>query len=210
MLLAQTRVLFVDDEPYVLDALRRSLRRVDVDWDLEFVTSGERALAILDQRPCDVVVTDIMMPGMDGTELLERVEHLHPGTAPVVLSGHCDHAMTLRLIQSGYPFLSKPCSMEHLVATLTMIIDRRSPEHHTDSPCLSPEEVTDAITLLAAGMIRGGLVDPDGVPPFLRDRLSTLLARDLWRSIGAGKAEVDHLLGRDDDVSLDGIIQGQR
>lgn len=204
------RILFVDDEPHVLDGLRRSLRTVDVDWDLDFVTSGERALAVMDEHPCDVLVTDIMMPQMDGTALLEQVLLRFPVTVPVVLSGHCDQEKALSLIRSGYPFLSKPCPKEHLVATLTMIVDRRPAESPAGHLCLSLKEALEAITLLAAGMIRGGLVKPNRIPWFLRDRLIALLVANVRGSVGEEKVASKLFRPKDDDIHVDNTIQVPR
>src|SRR6187551_2049502 len=64
------KVLFVDDEPRVLEALERSLRIGGVSWETRFVTSGVAALAALDQGQFDVIVSDMRMPGMDGAALL--------------------------------------------------------------------------------------------------------------------------------------------
>ena len=63
---ARKRVLFVDDEPEVLDGLRDALRRYRRVWDMRFAGGGAEALALLEGEPADVIVTDVQMPGMDG------------------------------------------------------------------------------------------------------------------------------------------------
>jgi CheY-like chemotaxis protein len=70
------RVLFVDDEPKVLDALRRLLYAMRRQWEMAFLAGGQEALAYLAQHPCDVVVTDMRMPGIDGSQLLRQVRQL--------------------------------------------------------------------------------------------------------------------------------------
>jgi YesN/AraC family two-component response regulator len=67
------RILFVDDEPMVLDGLRRSLHSMRKDWEMVFVTSGSEALESMANQSFDIVVTDMRMPGMDGAQLLEEV-----------------------------------------------------------------------------------------------------------------------------------------
>jgi CheY-like chemotaxis protein len=64
------RILFVDDEPHLLDGLRRSLRPMCKEWNPSFAAGGEEALAVLAREPFNVIVTDMRMPGMDGTALL--------------------------------------------------------------------------------------------------------------------------------------------
>ena len=85
-----TRIIFVDDEPGILEGLRHSLRRQRHQWEMTFVSSGEAALAEFDKAPFDVIVSDMRMPGMDGAELLTQVSQRHPEVARVVLSGHTE------------------------------------------------------------------------------------------------------------------------
>ena len=72
------RILFVDDEVNVLQGLRRMLNPMRHEWDMVFAESGQEALALLAQAPCDVIVSDMRMPGMDGTQLLTQVMERFP------------------------------------------------------------------------------------------------------------------------------------
>jgi putative nucleotidyltransferase with HDIG domain len=112
------RVLFVDDEPYVLNGLRRMLHGMRQEWDMEFVSSGQEALARLSSSPFDVLVTDIRMPGMDGTELLIEVMRLYPEIVRIVLSGQSDEETMLKTVGPAHQFLSKPCDAEILKSTV--------------------------------------------------------------------------------------------
>ncbi len=94
-------------------------------------------------------------------------------------------------MQSGYQFLDKPCSKEILIATLTMIVDSRPFPSREDGGRLSPHETSDAIVFLAAKMIRGGLLDPNDAPPFLRDQVRKLLLEQFDAAVGAEKIFVD-------------------
>lgn len=109
------KVLFVDDEPRVLESLERAFFDLDLDWDISRATSGREALEVLARGAMDVVVTDMRMPGMDGSALLEAVKNEMPGAARIVLSGQTDEASTMRVMRLAHQFLSKPCSTEHLV-----------------------------------------------------------------------------------------------
>ena len=112
------RVVFVDDEPYVLQALSRLLRPMRAEWQMEFAPSAPAALEILAQGPFDAVVTDMRMPGMDGAELLDEVKRRHPHVVRIVLSGQADQASVLRSLGSTHQYLSKPCDPETLKQTL--------------------------------------------------------------------------------------------
>ena len=112
------RILFVDDDPFVLKALQRMLHGQRGEWDMEFVPSGALALERMAQAPFDVVVTDMRMPGMNGAELLEQVMRRHPKTIRIVLSGHADTDLILKCVNSTHRYLSKPCDSQAIKATV--------------------------------------------------------------------------------------------
>lgn len=112
------RVLFVDDDPSVLAGLRRMLRPMRDEWEMEFVGSGAEALESIDRAPSDVVVTDMRMPGMSGAELLDEVRRRRPETVRIVLSGQSDRESTLRSLGPTHQYLSKPCDSEMLKRTV--------------------------------------------------------------------------------------------
>jgi len=112
------RILFVDDEAMVLDGLRRMLRPMRDEWEMEFCESGPIALAQMAVSPVDVIVSDMRMPGMNGAELLTRVMELYPRTVRLILSGHADHELILKCVGSTHQFLAKPCDPEAIKATV--------------------------------------------------------------------------------------------
>lgn len=115
---AMMRVLFVDDEPNVLAGIRRMMRCMSSDWDMEFVTSGSEAIEILERSPCDVIVSDMRMPGMDGAQLLSIVREKIPGAVRIALSGDAEQNMIYRCVQNAHQYLTKPCNADVLVATV--------------------------------------------------------------------------------------------
>jgi len=114
------RILFVDDDPSVLDALRNILRKRRDEWDMVFAIGGKAALAELAKAPFDVVVTDMRMPGMDGAALLTQVRDQYPGAARIVLSGHAERDAIVRALPVTHQFLNKPCD----AATLRSVVER--------------------------------------------------------------------------------------
>ncbi len=113
------RILFVDDEPHVLEGLRRMLHSMRAEWEMRFAPSGADALALLEHDPCDVIVSDMCMPGMDGAALLTAVRARYPHAVRLVLSGHSQQEMTVRSVAATHQFLAKPCDAETLKATVT-------------------------------------------------------------------------------------------
>src|SRR5687767_11157442 len=108
------QILFVDDEPNLLSGLRRMLRPMRQSWDMHFAASGPEALHIIHQRSCDVVVSDMRMPGMDGSQLLHNIRQYSPATVRFILSGHSDQSMILRAVGPAHQFLAKPCDAAEL------------------------------------------------------------------------------------------------
>ncbi len=107
-------ILFVDDEKKVLDGLRRMLRPMRKSWRMHFVDSGDKALALMEKEPVDVIISDMRMPGMDGVTLLNEVRTRHPEVIRLVLSGHSDTEMLLESVKATHQFLSKPCEAQVL------------------------------------------------------------------------------------------------
>lgn len=108
------QLLFVDDEVRVLQGLQRQLHGQRHEWTMDFVESAGAALDFMARHPVDVVITDMMMPGMDGAQLLAEVRELHPQTIRLVLSGHTDRESALKLVGPAHQYLSKPCDAAEL------------------------------------------------------------------------------------------------
>jgi HD-like signal output (HDOD) protein len=103
------RILFVDDEPRVLEQLRQMLESQKDQWDMAFAPSGKAALTLLDASPFEVVVSDLAMPGMDGAALMKIVCERHPAIVRIVLSGPQEMETALRAVPVAHQFLLKPC-----------------------------------------------------------------------------------------------------
>lgn len=102
------RILFVDDEELILKALRRSLQREG--YELFFSSRPAEAIAIVEAQQVDVVVSDYMMPGMNGVEVLARLREKHPTVVRMMMTGQADRDATLRAIREGniHRYIEKP------------------------------------------------------------------------------------------------------
>jgi CheY-like chemotaxis protein/anti-sigma regulatory factor (Ser/Thr protein kinase) len=110
-------VLIVDDDPEIHTLLAAMLK--DTEWATESVHGGEEALARLEARHYDVVLTDILMPNMDGLTLLSRIHATRPAARVVVMTAfnRPDRvAGSLRAHAAGY--LAKPFSKDKLLDAL--------------------------------------------------------------------------------------------
>ena len=108
------RLLFVDDEPNLLNGLRRSLHRMRDEWEMEFIDNPAQALAQLEKQAYDAVISDMRMPGMDGADLLEQVKQRYPDTVRIILSGQSSRNSVFRSIAPAHQFLAKPCDPQEL------------------------------------------------------------------------------------------------
>lgn len=154
------RILFVDDEPKILQGLQRMLRSHRKVWEMEFVESAEAALATMERSEFDVVVTDMRMPGMDGAALLEAVRERHPGTARIILSGYSDMEAAMRSVRVSHQFLSKPCDADELRAAVDRLCDLEA--------LLNDEALRDTL----------GSIGELPVPPRTYQRLVGLLGQE--------------------------------
>jgi response regulator RpfG family c-di-GMP phosphodiesterase len=113
------KILFVDDEPILLQGYQRLLRK---EFQLSTAVGGTAALLLVKQEgPYGVVVSDMRMPEMNGVELLARVRKLAPDTVRIMLTGDSDLGTAIHAVNEGniFRFLSKPANKDTLVKTLT-------------------------------------------------------------------------------------------
>lgn len=111
-------ILFVDDEPLVLQGLQRILRPMRGEWDMVFAESGAQAMELMATHAFDVIVSDMRMPGMNGAELLKKVMQNYPATVRMVLSGHADKDLVRQCVGVAHQYISKPCEPDQLTAMI--------------------------------------------------------------------------------------------
>jgi HD-like signal output (HDOD) protein len=117
-----TRALFVDDEKIVLNGYRRSLYTMTDSWEFFFATSAAEALEILNHTNVNVLISDIHLQDMPGIHLLEYVRDKYPNVLRIALTGQVEQEAMLRSSNLVHVYLSKPCPVEVLSATLKSII----------------------------------------------------------------------------------------
>ena len=120
-------VLFVDDEPHITDGVKRALRREP--FDIVGAHSGSEALELLCRRAVDVIIVDEKMPGISGTELLQRVFRDYPRVIQMMLTGHAAPETVFSTARPGQirHFFTKPCSVEELASAIREALDQQHP-----------------------------------------------------------------------------------
>lgn len=112
--MAEYRVLLVDDEEEFVSALseRLMLRGIEVDSAL----NGEEALASLKEKEFEVVILDVMMPGLGGLEVLRQIKSTHPNTQVILLTGHGSTREGIEGMRLGaFDYLIKPVDIEEML-----------------------------------------------------------------------------------------------
>ncbi len=127
-----TRVLLVEDEDNERFTLTRVLERAG--YEVTALPRGNDALDVLAATPCDVLVTDLMMPGIDGLSLARRVHERYP-SLPIVLTSAFPmcRAQLDRLDIATARFLGKPLDLDRLLAVLH--------EHNAEAALVPPQEL---------------------------------------------------------------------
>ena len=112
--MADYRVLLVDDEEEFVSALseRLMLRGIEVDSAL----NGEEALALMVEKVFEVVILDVMMPGLGGLEVLRQIKTTHPNTQVILLTGHGSTREGIEGMRLGaFDYLIKPVDIEEML-----------------------------------------------------------------------------------------------
>lgn len=143
-------VLIVDDVHAMVDALAALLRTRLPQCRVQTSTSAAAALERVRKAPFDVMITDVVMPGVDGITLLERARALRPELLVVIVSGVEAGEVTRRALRAGaYDFIVKPVDGEHLEVVVRRALEtqrlRREVEQQQESLRRHAEELERAV-----------------------------------------------------------------
>ncbi len=117
------RVLVVDDEAYIRDLIRDTLR--SRQYEVGTASNGSEALDVLSRGTYDLLVTDVVMPGMNGLDLVKQVRRQHPRVRIIVLTGFPRSADIGDFLAEGVDdFLSKPFRANDLVTVIRRLEDK--------------------------------------------------------------------------------------
>jgi DNA-binding NtrC family response regulator len=132
--LDQVSVLIVDDEPDVLVILDDLLRSHLVDPKVDTASSGTAALALITSHDYDVVISDVLIPDMDGFSLTGKISAVRPNTRTVLVTAHGDRDVGVKAMNSGaYAFVTKPIDREYLMAWVRRAIHMRRLSRNLES-----------------------------------------------------------------------------
>ena len=119
-------MLLVEDEPAVRHMTSRALQ--DFGFGVVEASGGHQALGVIERSDgaIDLLITDVILPGMDGAELARRATELQPQLSVLFISGYTDEEIVRRgLLEAGRPFLQKPFTPEALVNQIAEVMRQR-------------------------------------------------------------------------------------
>ncbi|MBV5328327.1 MAG: response regulator, partial [Chlorobium sp.] len=118
-------ILLVDDEKLIRHSFSRDLRAEH--FTVTAVAGGKEAIDALEQGHFDLVITDLMMPDIDGFSVLKAVKNLAPETSVIILTGYGDMRSAIDALRLGADdFTLKPCEVEELVFRIRRCLEKRS------------------------------------------------------------------------------------
>lgn len=121
----QPSVLLVDDEEMVVESIQRFLE-LETEYEIHGFQNPEEAARFAARNRIDVVVSDYLMPGMNGIQLLSRVKELQPESSRVLLTGHADKNSAIEAINrvSLFQYLEKPWDNQQLLLVVRSGVER--------------------------------------------------------------------------------------
>jgi DNA-binding NtrC family response regulator len=119
-------IAIVDDEEMVLTSLR-SFLLLETDYRVETFSSPQTAVSALRDKPVDLVISDYLMPGMNGIEFLLEMKALHPFATRILLTGYADKENAIKAINEVglYQYVEKPWNNDDLKITIQNGLERR-------------------------------------------------------------------------------------
>ncbi len=120
------QIVIVDDEEMVLTSLR-SFLNLETDYLVETYTSPKQAIENLDSKPVDLVISDYLMPEMNGIDFLLHIKKRHPHSTRILLTGYADKENAIKAINEVglYQYVEKPWDNEELKLIIQNGLERR-------------------------------------------------------------------------------------
>lgn len=209
-------ILIVDDDAALLKALPQTLYlRMSDDIRVDVCDSAERGLTMVQENDYDAIVSDIKMPGMDGLELLARIQELRPETPTLLITGHGEYDLAIRALRGGaYDYILKPIDRDSFVAALQRAIQahqlrRQVMEQHIalsqharslewlvqrrTSELANANEMKDKFLRIVSHELKMPLSGLKSMAQFLRKQLDHEVDRQV---IKQGLEDMAHVIGR--------------
>src|SRR5918993_504172 len=214
----KNRVLAIDDEPAMIEWLKILLEHEG--YEVRTAMIGTRGEEIFKTWKPDVVVTDMMLPDIDGLELLGRFKQIHADTEVIVITGHGSVPKAVEAMKAGaHSFVEKPIEPDTLLAMLERAIERRDlvgenlllkqkleGQFRFGNIIGKSKKMHEVLELAEGGSL---LLDEIGeMPPYLQTKLLRVLQEREYRPIGSDRiVRVDFRLVCATNIDLDAALR---
>lgn len=208
-------ILIADDDTALLRALPQTLYLRMGDIHVDTCDSAERGLAMIREHDYDAIVSDIKMPGMDGLELLARIQELRPETPTLLITGHGEYDLAIRALRGGaYDYILKPIDRDSFVAALQRAIQayqlrRQVVEQHIalsqharslewqvqkrTSELVNANELKDKFLRIVSHELKAPLSGLKGMTQLLYKQLDEEVNKQVFKQ---GLEDMSHAIGR--------------
>jgi two-component system, OmpR family, response regulator len=167
------KILCVDDERTTLTLTSRAIERACPEDQIITATSGEEAIEILKSMPIDLVITDLMMPGLSGIDVLEAAKRERPNTEVVMVTAYSSVESAVEAMQKGArDYLAKPINIDLLMEKVDnlkeLLLSRQEIEDYRYAMAVLEEDVSRT-----AATTEKRLAEIQGVLESVRDHLDS-------------------------------------
>lgn len=123
----ESTIVLVDDEEMVLTSLR-SFINLETNFNVETFTSAETALEFIKNNDIDIVISDYLMPEMDGISFLAKVREIRPDVPRIILTGYADKENAIKAINDVglFQYIEKPWDNDDLLIILRNGMERQN------------------------------------------------------------------------------------
>ena len=138
--IAKQHVFFVDDKPKVRKVVGRTLKQIGLK--VSCFASGAECLKQLRSRRCNLLITDVKMPEMDGIELLTEVKRIIPSLPVLIVTGYGDIPMAVEALKVGASeFIEKPLERQSFLSVVESVLKRNAQIHWLVGSVLTKTEM---------------------------------------------------------------------
>ncbi len=185
-------ILVVDDEPRVTDSLASLLS--DQGWDVHTAGSGKKALERVESVTYDCILLDLVMPGTDGLEIMEKIKEKRPETPVIIVTGHASVDSAVSCLKNGaHDYLKKPVNHDELIKRIenTLALKRLKEERDIINGKLQLSEERYQFLVQNSPDIIFTL-DSDGKFSFINESVRNVLGYSSQQLIGKPYAKIVH------------------
>jgi FixJ family two-component response regulator len=141
MTIGNQHIFFVDDEPAVCRSVSQTLQRSG--YEVSCFADADHCLEQLRMQSCDLLITDVRMPGMDGIELVRKAKRIVPWLPVLVITGYGDIPMAVRAVKAGAAeFIEKPLEKQSLLVAVQAALKQQDLENLLKGKALTKNEIT--------------------------------------------------------------------